>query len=81
MVAVLAAYYVMAWLLVGRKRAVKSIAVRYEPPANLSPAAVRYIYTMACDGRSYAPSSLSWLPGNCWPSFPTKSRVQFTWKS
>jgi hypothetical protein len=53
-VVVLAVYYAIAWLLVGRKRAGGPIAVRYTPPEDLSPAAVRYIYTMACDGRSYA---------------------------
>jgi hypothetical protein len=28
--------------------------VRYEPPENLSPAIIRYVYTMTSDGRSYA---------------------------
>jgi hypothetical protein len=53
-VAAVAIYYLCAWLLVGRKRSGGSIAVRYAPPDNLSPAAARYIYTMTCDGRSYA---------------------------
>lgn len=54
MVAAVAAYYFCAWLVVGRKRAARSIAVRYDPPENLSPAALRYVYTMRSDGRSYA---------------------------
>jgi hypothetical protein len=49
-----AAYYVCAWLAVGRKRSSRSVAVRYEPPEDLSPAAMRYVYTMGCDGRTYA---------------------------
>jgi hypothetical protein len=53
-VAVLAAYYLCAWLLVGRRRDGRSIAVCYQPPDRLSPAAIRYIYTMGCDGRSHA---------------------------
>jgi hypothetical protein len=53
-VAGIAAYYMCAWLLVGRARSSRSLTVRYEPPARLSPAAVRYVYTMSCDGRSYA---------------------------
>jgi hypothetical protein len=53
-IAALVVYYVCVWLLVGRRRDGKSIAVRYQPPEGLSPAAVRYIYTMGCDGRSYA---------------------------
>src|SRR5262249_6928166 len=48
-----AVYYLLAWLVVGRRRRTKSVVVRYQPPDNLSPAAVRYIYTMHSDGRSY----------------------------
>lgn len=50
----MAAYYGLAWLIVGRRRRDKSIAVRYQPPDQLSPAAVRYVYTMHSDGRTYA---------------------------
>jgi len=54
-VAVIVAYYLCAWLLVGRKREGKSISIRYQPPDGLSPAALRYVYTMgASDGRTYA---------------------------
>lgn len=54
-VVVLVAYYVCAWLLVGRKRTGASISIRYQPPQGLSPAALRYVYTMgASDGRTYA---------------------------
>jgi hypothetical protein len=53
-VAALALYYLCAWALVSRRRDGRSIAVCYTPPDGLSPAAIRYIYTMGCDGRSYA---------------------------
>jgi Predicted membrane protein (DUF2207) C-terminal domain len=53
-VVALAAYYLGAWLLVGRKRAAGSIAVRYQPPEGLSPAVIRYLCTMSSDGRTYA---------------------------
>lgn len=54
LVSAIAVYYLCAWLLVGRKGAGRSIAVRYAPPEGLSPASVRYVYTMHSDGRSYA---------------------------
>jgi hypothetical protein len=49
----LAAYYVCVWLLLTRKTADKSIVVCYRAPANLSPAAIRYIVTRGCDGRTF----------------------------
>jgi hypothetical protein len=49
----LAVYYPIAWLLVGRTRSRGSVMVRYTPPDNLSPAAMRFIYTMGADGRTY----------------------------
>jgi predicted membrane protein DUF2207 len=49
----LALYYLIAWLLVGRNRSKFSVVVRYTPPDNMSPAAMRFIYTMGADGRTY----------------------------
>ncbi len=50
----LAAYYMAAWLLVGRTRSRGSVVVHYTPPDSLSPAAMRFIYTMgSVDGRTY----------------------------
>jgi len=49
----LALYYLIAWLLVGRNRSKSSVVVRYTPPDNMSPAAMRFIYTMGADGRTY----------------------------
>jgi hypothetical protein len=51
--AALAMYYLIAWLLVGRNRSKSSVMVRYTPPDNMSPAAMRFIYTMGADGRTY----------------------------
>jgi hypothetical protein len=53
LVGVLALYYLIAWLLVGRNRSKSSLVVRYTPPDNMSPAAMRFIYTMGADGRTY----------------------------
>lgn len=53
LVGVLALYYLIAWLLVGRNRSKSSVVVHYTPPDNMSPAAMRFIYTMGADGRTY----------------------------
>src|SRR5215831_14823211 len=49
----LALYYLIAWLLVGRNRSQFSVVVHYTPPDDMSPAAMRFIYTMGADGRTY----------------------------
>jgi hypothetical protein len=49
----LAVYYFCMWLLAVRRPGRESIVVRYRPPAGLSPAAVRYIATLGCDGRTF----------------------------
>ncbi|HEX3094759.1 MAG TPA: hypothetical protein VHW72_19130 [Candidatus Angelobacter sp.] len=46
-------YYLIVWLLVGRNHSKSSVVVRYTPPDNMSPAAMRFIYTMGADGRTY----------------------------
>jgi hypothetical protein len=51
--ATLALYYLIAWLLVGWNRSKSSVMVRYTPPDNMSPAAMRFIYTTGADGRTY----------------------------
>lgn len=53
LVAAIAVYYLIAYLLVGRTRSPGSVMVRYSPPDNLSPAAMRFVYTMSADGRTY----------------------------
>ena len=50
----LIAYYLFAYLPLGRRPQLGSIVPRYEPPAALSPAAVRYLLISNADGRSVA---------------------------
>ena len=47
-------YYLIAWIRIGPEPPLGSVPVRYEPPAGLSPAAVRYVRTTVCDGRTLA---------------------------
>lgn len=54
LVAAIATYYFVAWLLVGRKRSAGSIVVRYSPPHGFSPAVLRFLATTHIDGRTYA---------------------------
>jgi hypothetical protein len=50
----LSLYYLIVWIRIGQEPALGSVPVRYEPPAGLSPAAVRYIRTTGSDGRTLA---------------------------
>ncbi len=52
-------YYITAWFLVGRDPAKGKIGMRFEPPENLSPAAVRYVSRMAFDTRTMASGIMS----------------------
>jgi len=52
--AALIAYYLFAYLRLGRRPARGSIVPRYEPPTAVSPAAVRYLLISNADGRSVA---------------------------
>ena len=47
-------FYLAAWIRIGPEPALASVPVLYAPPADLSPAAVRYIRTGGCDGRTLA---------------------------
>ena len=47
-------YYLIVWMSLGREPALGSVAVRYDPPEELSPAAVRYIRTTGSDARTLA---------------------------
>ncbi len=47
-------YYVIVWLSLGRQPERGTIATQYQPPQGLSPAAMRYIRTTGCDGRTLA---------------------------
>jgi Predicted membrane protein (DUF2207) len=52
--ALLILYYVIVWLALGRQPQRGTIAIQYQPPQGLSPAAIRYIRTTGCDGRTLA---------------------------
>jgi uncharacterized membrane protein YgcG len=51
-------YYVMVWLLVGRGPAGSEIMPLYEPPAGLSPAAMRHLARMAFDDKTFTTAIL-----------------------
>lgn len=50
---VLFLYYLVAWLAVGRDPAAGTIVPLYEPPANLSAAAMRYLERMSFDEKTF----------------------------
>ena len=47
-------YYLVVWVALGREPQRGTIAIQYQPPQGLSPAAMRYIRTTGCDGRTLA---------------------------
>ena len=51
-------YYLIAWSVVGRDPARGVIMALYEPPANLSPAAMRYLMRMGYDNKTFAAAVL-----------------------
>ena len=55
---VVSLYYVIVWLLVGRGPAKSSIMPIYEPPAGLSPAAMRYLVRMGFDDKIFTAAIL-----------------------
>lgn len=52
-------YYAIAWYLVGRDPAPGPIVVQYEPPSNLSPAAVRELVRMGFDKKAFTAAILN----------------------
>jgi len=52
--ALLLLFYLIVWLALGREPQRGAIAIQYQPPQGLSPAAMRYIRTTGCDGRTLA---------------------------
>ncbi|MDJ0956728.1 MAG: DUF2207 domain-containing protein [Arenicellales bacterium] len=51
---ILLMYYYLAWRKVGRDPASGTIVPIFQPPENLSPAAMRYIYRMGFDNKAYS---------------------------
>jgi hypothetical protein len=56
--AVLVLYYLIAWSAVGRDPVPGVIMALYEPPANLSPAEMRYLVRMGFDNKTFAAAVL-----------------------
>ncbi len=52
--ALLFLYYLIAWFWIGPEPKPGTVVTRYDPPENLSAAAVRYIASGVSDGRSFA---------------------------
>lgn len=52
-------YYLIAWSAVGRDPARGVVMALYEPPQNLSPAAMRYLERMGFDNKTFAAAILS----------------------
>jgi uncharacterized membrane protein YgcG len=52
--ALLTLFYLAAWVQVGRDPAKGTVIPIFTPPANLSPAAVRYIFRMGFDHKTFA---------------------------
>ena len=57
-IAVLLAYYVIAWIIAGRGPAEGTIVVLYGPPRGMSPAVMRYIRKMGYDDRCFTAALL-----------------------
>ena len=55
---VLLLYYLIAWSAVGRDPAPGVIMARYQPPQDLSPAAMRYLERMSFDNKTFAAAIL-----------------------
>ncbi|HUL35331.1 MAG TPA: DUF2207 domain-containing protein [Candidatus Eisenbacteria bacterium] len=51
-------YYLIAWSAVGRDPARGVVMALYEPPANLSPSAMRYLMRMGYDNKTFAAAAL-----------------------
>lgn len=58
-IAILLCYYFIVWSSVGRDPAAGPIVVRYEPPAGLSPAGMRYLARMGFDQKTFTAATLN----------------------
>lgn len=52
-------YYLLTWLWIGRHGVSEAVVVRYEPPAGVSPAAMRYLWKRGFDDRTFWAAALS----------------------
>jgi predicted membrane protein DUF2207 len=71
-------YYLIVWLSLGRQPERGTIATQYQPPQGLSPAAVRYIRTTGCDGRTLAATIAQLAARGCIAIEPQDTRYKVT---
>jgi Predicted membrane protein (DUF2207) len=71
-------YYFVAWLAMGRDPKPGTIVPRYQPPVNLSPAAVRYISMAGSDHKSVAAVLLKLALRKCISIQPENGRFRIT---
>lgn len=76
--ALLLLYYVVVWLALGRQPGRGTIAIQYQPPQGLSPAAMRYIRTTGCDGRTLAATIAQLAARGCLAIEPQNGEYKLT---
>jgi Predicted membrane protein (DUF2207) N-terminal domain/Predicted membrane protein (DUF2207) C-terminal domain len=76
--ALLLLYYVIVWLALGRQPQRGAIAIQYRPPQGLSPAAMRYIRTTGCDGRTLAATIAQLAARGCIGIEPLDGKYKLT---
>jgi hypothetical protein len=76
--ALLLLYYVVVWLALGRQPQGGAIAIQYQPPQGLSPAAMRYIRTTGCDGRTLAATIAQLAARGCIEIEPQNGKYKLT---
>jgi len=76
--ALLLLYYVIVWLTLGRQPQRGAIAIQYQPPQGLSPAAMRFIRTTGCDGRTLAATIAQLAARGCIEIEPQNGKYKLT---
>jgi hypothetical protein len=71
-------YYVVVWLALGRQPQRGAVAIQYQPPQGLSPAAMRYIRTTGCDGRTLAATIAQLAARGCIGIEPQNGKYKLT---
>jgi hypothetical protein len=66
----LCSYYAVVWLSIGPLRKLGTAVVRYQPPAGVSPAEARYLYTTGTEspdaGLAYLPYAIALEVREAW---------------
>jgi predicted membrane protein DUF2207 len=76
--ALLLLYYLIVWLALGRQPQRGTIAIQYQPPQGLSPAAMRFIRTTGCDGRTLAATIAQLAARGCINVEPQNGKYKVT---